>query len=302
MLPAETVLIAGPTGAGKTDLALRLAERLGGEIVGADAFQIYRGLPLLTAQPSAEHQALIPHHLVGSVDPMESFDAGRYLRAATLILDDIAARGRRPIVVGGTGLYVKALLGGLDELPGGDPSLRAGFALMDLPTLFDRLRALDPEAASRIDRANRHRVERALEIVLLTGKPLPAPRALPVPHHPGVHPLLVVRERGELNERIAANVRMMWEHGVEAEVASLPPEKLGSTAAKTLGLREIRAVLGGEISSAEAREAITASTRRYAKRQMTWFRNQHAFPVLNLSRFSDPVEALEESCSLLEIA
>ena len=302
MLPAETVLIAGPTGAGKTDLALRLAERLGGEIVGADAFQIYRGMPLLTAQPSAEHQALIPHHLVGSVDPMESFDAGRYLRAATLILDDIAARGRRPIVVGGTGLYVKALLGGLDELPGGDPLLRAGFALMDLPTLFDRLRALDPEAASRIDRANRHRVERALEIVLLTGKPLAAPRALPVPHPPGVHPLLVFRERGELNERIGANVKRMWEQGVEAEVASLPPEKLGSTAAKTLGLREIRAVLGGEISSAEAREAITASTRRYAKRQMTWFRNQHAFPVLNLSRFPDPVEALEESCSLLEMA
>jgi tRNA dimethylallyltransferase len=302
VLPAETVLIAGPTGAGKTDLALRLAERLGGEIVGADAFQIYRGMPLLTAQPSAEHQALIPHHLVGSVDPMESFDAGRYLRAATLILDDIAARGRRPIVVGGTGLYVKALLGGLDELPGGDPLLRAGFALMDLPTLFDRLRALDPEAASRIDRANRHRVERALEIVLLTGKPLAVPRALPVPHPPGVLPLVVFRERGELFERIGANVKRMWEQGVEAEVASLPPEKLGSTAAKTLGLREIRAVIGGEISSAEAREAITASTRRYAKRQMTWFRNQHAFPVLNLSRFPDPVEALEESCSLLEMA
>ena len=336
-IPAETMVIAGPTGAGKTALALRLAARLGGvEIVGADAFQLYAGLPLLTAQPSVEEREGIPHHLIGSIDPGESFDAGRYRRTAEPILRAIVSRGHIPLVVGGTGLYLKALLGELDELPGSDPVLRSELAALDLPTLVERLSQVDAEAPGQIDLANRRRVERALEIVLLTGKPLAASRtrrngiqkpgvksqhsesgilssalSLPnptAPSHPPtsdfqlptpVRALLVTREREELNARIAGNVEAMFARGAEQEVAMLPEEKVGPTAAMTLGLREVRALLRGELSRTEAVEAITTATRRYAKRQMTWFLNQHAFPRLNLTDFSDPDQAVEQALQLL---
>jgi tRNA dimethylallyltransferase len=299
VVPTETVIIAGPTGAGKTDLSLRLAGLLHGEIVGADAFQIYAGLPILTAQPADALHAGIPHHLVGSMDPAEAYDVGRYLREAKPILDDIVARGRTPIVVGGTGLYIKALLGGLEEMPGNDPVLREQFSGQTLAELIARLRELDPEAERLIDLANRRRVERALEIVLLTGKPLSASRTGAKASHHGIRTLLVTRDREELNARIAANVEAMFERGVEREVALLSEENTGTTASMTLGLRELRALACGEISRDEAQEAITTATRRYAKRQMTWFANQHQFPVLNLSRFPDAAQATDEALCLL---
>jgi tRNA dimethylallyltransferase len=299
VVPAETVIIAGPTGAGKTDLSLRLAGLLQGEIVGADAFQIYAGLPILTAQPSEVARADISHHFVGSIDPAEAYDAGRYLQEARLILEGIVARGRTPIVVGGTGLYIKALLGGLEEMPGNDPALREQFAGQTLPELIGRLREADPDAEHLLDLANRRRVERALEIILLSGKPLAASRTGSKTPPPGIRPLLITREREELHARIAVNVESMFVRGVEREVASLPEEKTGPTASMTLGLRELRALARGEISREEAQEAITKSTRQYAKRQMTWFTNQHRFPVLNLSRFSDPAQAREEALRLL---
>lgn len=293
MIPAETILLAGPTGAGKTALSLLLAKRLGGEIVGADAFQIYRGLPVLTAQPTPEQRAEVPHHLVGCVDPRESYDAARYRREALEVLQSIAVRGRRPIVVGGTGLYLKALLGGLDELPPRDPDLRAELAALELSTLVGRLRALDPEGASSVDPANRRRVERALEIVMLTGRPLDrggGPAATP----PGVHGFLITRNREELTGRIAANVAAMFPKGVEAEVAALPGESTGPTASKTLGLADIRALLRGELSREECIARITLATRRYAKRQMTWFRHQHDFEAIDLSLGAGPEGAVEE--------
>ena len=300
MIPAETIVIAGPTGAGKTDLSLRLAECLGGEIVGADAFQIYAGLPILTAQPTPGQLARVPHHLVGSVDPSEAYDAAAYRREALAVLRDLSTRGKRPIVVGGTGLYVKALLGGLDELPDQDPVLREEFSQRDLSTLVERLRESDPEGAASIDCANRRRVERALEIVTLAGKPLSEVRKGPRPMPPGVRGILIARERGELNRRIAANVEAMFAEGVEAEVAALPEEKTGPTASMTLGLREIRALQRGEIARGEAISRITMATRRYAKRQMTWFRNQHDFTPLDAGRFSSSEAAVEEILRLLE--
>jgi tRNA dimethylallyltransferase len=301
VLPAETVIIAGPTGVGKTTLSLRLADRLGGEIVGADAFQIYRGLPLLTAQPTAEEQAGIPHHLIGSVDPLECFDAGRYQRTAEPILHEIVSRGRVPILVGGTGLYLKALLGGLDELPGSDPALRQELSTLDLPDLISRLQTADPQAPAQIDLKNRRRVARALEIVLLTGKALALSRtssaALTRPS--GVRALLLTREREELHSRIASNVASMFSRGVLEEVNALPEEKIGATASMTLGLREVRSALKGEITPAEAQETITLATRRYAKRQLTWLRNQHDFPALDLSIFADQEQAFTKTLSLL---
>ena len=301
IFPTGTVIIAGPTGAGKTVLALNLATKLDGEIVGADAFQLYAGLPILTAQPTKQQQSAIPHHLIGSVSPLESFDAGRYQRTAAPIIVEIAARGRIPIIVGGTGLYLKALLGGLDKLPGGDPTLREEMAAFDLPTLINRLQQADPDAISQLDLANRRRVERALEIVLLTGKPLSQSRTNSEALLPkGVRALLVTRDREELRDRIKANVQEMFTRGVEAEVAALPDEKIGSTAAMTLGLREIRSLLRGDISREEAISAITTATRRYAKRQVTWFRNQHNFTEMNLSAFDDITKGVDQAVKMLK--
>jgi tRNA dimethylallyltransferase len=298
VLPAETVILAGPTGAGKSALAIRLAALIGGEIVGADAFQIYAGLGILTAQTPLAERGGIPHHLVGSVDPSEPYDAGRYLEAVRPVLRAISSRGRVPIVVGGTGLYVKALLGGLDELPGSDPVLREEFSVATLPELIRRLRGLDPEAVAGIDLANRRRVERALEIVILTGGPLAcARRNAPPPE--GLRALLLTRERDDLNRRIEANVESMFARGVEAEVATLPEERVGPTATATLGLREIRSLLRGETGRAEAVAAIVAATRRYAKRQGTWFRNQHSFTELILAPGSTPVEGAERARRML---
>jgi len=206
----------------------------------------------------------------------------RYRREALEILRAVAARGKRPIVVGGTGLYLKALLGGLDELPARDPGLRAEFSAHDLPSLVSRLRDLDPEGAATVDPANRRRVERALEIVLLTGRPLRRERG-PVTTPPGVRGFLITRNREELTQRIAANVEAMFANGVEAEVAALPEEAIGPTASGTLGLADIRALLRGELSSADCIGRITVATRRYAKRQMTWFRHQHDFEAIGLS-------------------
>ena len=289
MIPAETILLAGPTGAGKTALSLLLAERLGGEIVGADAFQIYAGLPVLTAQPTPQQRARVPHHLVGCIDPRESYDAARYRREALEVLQSIAVRGKRPIVVGGTGLYLKALLGGLDDLPPRDPHLRAELAALDLPALVVRLQELDPEGACSVDQANRRRVERALEIVMLTGRPLDRD-AGPVVTPSGVLGFLITRSREELTGRIAANVEAMFATGVEAEVAALPEESTGPTASKTLGLADIRSLLRGEITRAECIDRIIVATRRYAKRQMTWFRHQHDFETIAVT--ADPEEAL----------
>lgn len=299
-LPTETVIIAGPTGAGKTALSIRLAGLINGEIVGADAFQIYAGLPLLTAQPTATQRESVRHHLIGSVDPSESYDAGRYRREAESALQEIELRGRIPIIVGGTGLYLKSLLGGLDELPGNDPALREEFARLGLPILIQRLSALDPEAPSQIDVANRRRVERALEIVVLTGKPLGSSRRGPRPLPVGVRGILVVRERDELNARITSNVEAMFAQGVESEVAGLPEERVGATASMTLGLREIRSLLRGEMSRAAAIGSIITSTKRYAKRQMTWFRNQHDFPEFKPTPFQDGDQAAEEVLKLLK--
>jgi tRNA dimethylallyltransferase len=300
VLPAETILLAGPTGAGKTDLSLRLAGHLDGEIVGADAFQIYRGLPILTAQPSPSSRGGIPHHLIGTVDPAEAYDTGRYLREALPIIRDIAARGKRPVVVGGTGLYFKALLGGLHELPKGDPVLRGELQALSLRELIGRLQAIDPVATRIIDQANRRRVERALEIVLLTGKPLTESRKGLTPPQANVPTLLITRDRRELGVRIEANVRAMFDQGVETEITALPDDAIGSTACMALGLREIRALLRGEISREDTISAIGSATQKYAKRQMTWFRNQHSFPELNLSSFSDPDVMLAKALLLLE--
>jgi len=275
--------LAGPTAVGKTEVALAVAEACNGEIVGADAFQVYRGLDLLTAKPPQESLARVPHHLVGSVPLAEAFNVARYLEAAQAAIADIRRRGRLPIVVGGTGLYLRALTRGLSDIPPASPELRAELASTPLPQLLERLETRDPEAAAAIDTKNPRRVLRALEICLVTGKPFSSFRQ-EWEKQPHFHGVLLERTREELYERIDRRTHAMFEEGVVEEVrAALAGGGVGSTAEQVIGWREITALLRSELTEADAIAAIQQTTRRYAKRQLTWFHREPLFVPISLS-------------------
>jgi tRNA dimethylallyltransferase len=280
--------IAGPTATGKSELAADVACEIGAEIVSADAFQIYRGLDLLTAKPDASTLAKAPHHLIGIAPLHEEMNAEKYRCAATRAIDEINSRGRLAMVVGGSGLYIKALTHGLAPLPEAHPTLREQLNAMSLDELRSRLAELDPKAGRTIDTKNRRRLVRALEICLLTGKPaseVVAPKGRADPGRSGsmipATGVFVFRDREELYQRINQRVEAMFERGVIEEARTAGAT--GATASQMIGLREIRELLDGKISLLQCIAEIQQATRRYAKRQLTWFRQQTNFLPLNLS-------------------
>jgi tRNA dimethylallyltransferase len=281
--------IVGPTATGKSELGADVAHEFNAEIVSADAFQIYRGLDLLTAKPDASTLAKAPHHLIGTTPLHEEMNAEKYRRAAACALDAVNSRGRLAIVVGGSGLYIKALIHGLAPLPTSDPKLRARLNAMSLDELRSQLIELDPETARKIDVKNRRRLVRALEICLLTGKRasevvtgagLSAAAGEPIP----ATGVFVFRDREELYERINRRVEAMFEKGVIEEVRA--SGATSTTASQMIGLREIRELLDGRMSLLQCIAQIQQATRRYAKRQLTWFRRQTNFLPINLSILS----------------
>jgi len=282
--------IVGPTATGKSELAADVACDIGAEIVGADAFQIYRGLDLLTAKPEASTLAKAPHHLIGTTPLLETMNAEKYRRAALRAIEEINSRGKLALVVGGSGLYVKALTQGLTPLPQSDPKLREKLNAMSLDELRSRLTQLDFEAVGKIDMKNRRRVVRALEIYLLTGKPAPAQpkeatadRGDPGSTIPSAG-AFVFRDREELYTRINQRVEGMFESGVIEKVRAA--REVGATASQMIGFREIRQLLNGPADAGSITQCVAAiqqATRRYAKRQLTWFRRQTNFSPLNLS-------------------
>jgi tRNA dimethylallyltransferase len=300
----RTFFIVGPTATGKSELAADVASEIGAEIVSADAFQIYRGLDVLTAKPDASTLEKAPHHLIGTTPLHEEMNAEKYRRAASRAIDEIQSRGRLVIVVGGSGLYIKALTHGLAPLAESDPKVREKLNAMSLDELRFRLIELDPETARKIDMKNRRRVIRALEICLLTGKPASAQRAKwPVAvslresrggtlmasdqdasHSEAATGVFVYRDREELYARINQRVEEMFENGVIEEVRAAGQASV--TASQMIGLREIRQLLDGKMSISQCVAAIQQATRRYAKRQLTWFRRQTNFSPLNLSLLS----------------
>src|ERR1700686_606671 len=314
--------IVGPTATGKSEIAADVAATLGAEIVSADAFQIYRGLDLLTAKPDSATIEKAPHHLIGAVPLSQEMNVEKFRNLAIGVMRDIEARGKVAIVVGGSGLYVKALTHGLSKLPSADWKLREELENASAEELFARLSELDPAGAKEIDRKNKRRLVRAVEVCLLTGKAfsalrvggtgilpvgpvgiLPAPEnrqdacatAAITPSSPGG--LFVFRERAELYDRINRRVEKMFADGVVEEVRALGA--VSATAEKTLGLREVRELIAGKISKSDCIAKIQQATRRYAKRQLTWFERQTNFQSLNLSLqgSSEAIESIAQNAS-----
>lgn len=289
--------MTGPTGVGKSAQAVALAEKIQGEIIGADAFQIYSGLPTLTAQPGPDLLARVPHHLIGILGLDETCDAARYLRLASEAIREIQSRGQTPILAGGTGLYLKALTHGLAELPPLDPALRKKISEMELPEALARLRESDLDAPDQIDANNPARVRRALEIVLSTGRPLSEARTAWKSAGSEICGILLERDRDDLRMRIAANVDALFDEGGIEEVRRAG--HVGPGASRAIGFREIQELIAGRMSAHECRSRILTATRQYAKRQLTWCRHQFNFPTIHLTTKTSPNEFIESALSHL---
>lgn len=279
MNAAEPILLlAGPTAVGKTEVALLLAEKLGGEIISVDSMQVYRGLDIGTAKPTPEERRRVPHHLLDVVEVSEGFDAARFVQLAQEAIQDIHQRGRLPIFCGGTGLYFKAFLEGLGAGPATDPALREELAKTPLPELLQELAARDPATFAKIDRQNPRRVIRALAVIRLTGKPFSeqradwskGKRACPYPFFG------LARSSEDLQDRISVRVDDMFRRGLVQETEGLLARGLDKNkfALQALGYRQVVEHLRGERGLAETVEQVKVKTRRFAKRQMTWFRGQ----------------------------
>ena len=275
----KLLVLSGPTGSGKSALAVSIAERIGGEIVNADSLQVYRGLDIGTAKPSAQELARVPHHLLDIVSPEQEFTASDFRREAAAAISDIDRRGKKAIVVGGTGLYIRALLEGLVDSPTGDPELRRQFAEVPGEELLRRLSSGDPETARRLHPNDRVRIIRALEVFEQTGRPISVFRsehAFSGAYYDAMKMAIKV-ERQELYRRIDLRVEQMLQDGLVDEVRSLLALGYGRElkAMRSIGYKEITAYLAGETTLDEAVTLIKRDTRRYAKRQMTWFSKEN---------------------------
>lgn len=290
--PSGVLAILGPTATGKSELAVALAARLGGEVVSADAFAVYRGFDVGTAKPGADLRARVPHHLVDAREPVEPWSAGEFAAEARRLCADILARGRLPILAGGTGFYVRAFFGGLFEGPRRDEAVRAALetvaARRGAPALKRMVSVLDPEAAARLADADASRAIRLLEILYLTGE-RPSRLFREKPGAAWTRPsvkLLLTLPRAELHDRISERFRTRFATALPQEVHGLLAAGVPLTAPafSAIGYRDTAAFLGGEISETEWKERILRDTRRYAKRQETWFRREPGLVPVSATR------------------
>jgi tRNA dimethylallyltransferase len=278
------IVLLGPTASGKTSLALDLADALhgGGELIGADSMQIYRGMDVGTAKPTSAERARVPHHLIDFVDPHhDRFTAHDWVTHANQTIEDIRSRGKRPIVVGGTNLYVRGLLEGLLDGAKPDPEVRARLEARDDQALRTALETVDPKAAERIHRNDRRRTIRALEVFELTGTPLSSQQVQwddrVISPRSASRVVCLDWPTDILNRRINARVRAMASTGFLEEVRVLGEKgPLSPQAAKAVGYEELAAHLAGEVTLEDALERTKIRTRRFAKQQRTWMRRFHA--------------------------
>ncbi|NLJ69363.1 MAG: tRNA (adenosine(37)-N6)-dimethylallyltransferase MiaA [Firmicutes bacterium] len=289
------LVIVGPTAVGKTELAVQVAKEVDGEIISADSMQVYRGLDIGTAKPTESERQGVPHHLLDIVDPGEEFSVADYQAMVEEVLADLAKRNKTPILTGGTGLYIQAVLQGYVFSPEGkDPVLRAELEQKaeseGNKVLHRQLSEVDPETAMRLHPNDRRRIIRALEVFYSTGRPLSEHLKMQQergPRHRSVK-FGLIRSRARLYERINARVDLMMEAGLLEEVKSLLQQGLDddSTAIQALGYKELAGFLRGQYDLDEAIRLLKRDTRRYAKRQLTWFRRDQEIVWLDLDRLS----------------
>lgn len=302
------LVILGPTATGKSALGMKLARRLGGEIVNADALQVYRGLDVGTAKPPPADRREIPHHLIDVLDPHEPFSAGEFARRARAAIADVQGRGNVAIVVGGSGFYLRALLEGLSPIPRGDGALRARLdrrlGTEGLEALRRELAELDPETAARLSPGDRQRILRALEVALASGRPLSAwIRDQPFGRRRlKAQRIGLTMPRSILYDRIADRVREMVERGWIHEITSMldrgiEPE---APAFQAIGYRQLIRHLRGQGSLDEALDDIIRATRQYAKRQMTWFRKERDIRWIPALSASGAIHSLVHDFRVLE--
>ncbi|MBI3376254.1 MAG: tRNA (adenosine(37)-N6)-dimethylallyltransferase MiaA [Betaproteobacteria bacterium] len=279
------VALLGPTASGKSALALELAARLPVEIVSVDSAQVYRGMDIGTAKPSAAERAAVPHHLIDLVDPTEAYSAGRFRNDAIRAVTGILARGRLPLLVGGTMLYYRALVAGLDDLPKADPKIRAEIetqaAVRGWPAMHAELAAVDPASAARLRPTDPQRIQRALEVWRITGRPLSALQSASPPALPFtlLTFAIVPPDRAQLHQRIAARFDRLLAAGLVEEVKALRTRyelNAALPSMRAVGYRQVWEYLESAFSREALREKGIAATRQLAKRQMTWLRSFRA--------------------------
>ena len=301
MKSIKTVFIAGPTASGKTALGAALAEKFGGEVVSADSMQIYKGRHIASAAPDSSEMLGVPHHMLEFLEPEQSFSVAEYVNAARGVIADISARGKLPFVVGGTGLYISSLADNTvyaDEPT--DLDLRK-----ELNTLFDkegaekmleRLSVFDPESAARLHPNNRRRIIRAFEVYKLTGHSITEQNILSKEGEKYIEPLLIgitYRDREKLYERINRRVDIMLENGLEDEARAALSRSSGG-AVQAIGHKELAEYIKGECSLSEAAESLKRQTRRYAKRQLTWFKRDKRINWIYADESADPAGEAEK--------
>lgn len=305
----EMICIVGPTATGKTRLSVALAQRLGAEIVSCDSMQLYRGMDIGTAKPTAAEMGGVPHHMLDCLDPKEEFSVSRYVELADACVQEIFSRNKPVIVVGGTGLYVDSLVAGREFAPFPQTGRREELTLRaqteGIEPLMEQLRAVDPEAAAAIHPSNQKRVIRALEVYLETGKTITEHNRETQSRPPKYRPIWIGLDyvnRSALYARIDARVDEMFAQGLTAEVRRLlesgvPPT---ATSMQAIGYKELTAFLRGEDSEDAAREKIKLASRRYAKRQRTWFRrnaDMHWIALPDTPDFDAVMQRAAEICA-----
>ncbi|WP_035846125.1 tRNA (adenosine(37)-N6)-dimethylallyltransferase MiaA [Kitasatospora azatica] len=298
------VSVVGATAAGKSDLAVAIARALGGEVINTDSMQLYRGMDIGTAKLTSAERDGIPHHLMDVWEVTETASVAEYQRLARAEMDRLLAAGRPPVLVGGSGLYVRAAIDEM-EFPGTDPAIRARLEA-ELETagpavLHARLAAADPAAATAILPSNGRRIVRALEVIELTGRPFTAS----LPSNTAVYPAVqigVAVPRPELDARIAVRVDRMWQTGLLDEVRALEAHGLreGLTASRALGYQQVLAHFAGECTEQEAHAETVRATKRFARRQESWFRRDDRIHWLDRPAGADPAELLERSLELID--
>ena len=300
----QVIVVCGPTATGKTALGIELALRYGGEIVSADSMQVYRRMDIGTAKASAEERARVPHHMLDVCEPWEDYSVSRYVQEAAAVCDGLLAEGKLPVIVGGTGLYIDSLLSGRDfaARDEGDEGLRAALSAdydrLGGQAMLETLRAFDPERAARLHPGDKRRIVRAIEIYRLTGKTITRhdeeTRALP-PRYEALTLALSFADRADLYARIDRRVEQMVRNGLFEEVEGLLGEGLSPacTAMQAIGYKEAAQALRGELTREEAAALIQMNSRRYAKRQLTWFSRNPDARWIRWEKEPDLAQALE---------